>query len=153
MSLRLFATAFLFSAIAALAACQPAAAPASAPVAAPVTTAADVAAEPAVPAPPAPPSESNPTATGPDAWLGTWTGPEGTSLAIEAKDDGYQLTIRNLDGLRFFGGQRDGDAITFEREGKRETIRATDGKATGMKWLADKKNCLTVHASEGYCRD
>lgn len=153
MSPRLSATAFLLVGMTALAACQPAAAPASPVVAAPATTAADVAAEPTAPAPAASSGEADPSATGPDAWLGKWTGPEGTSLTIEAKDEGYQLTIRDLDGLRFFGGKRDGDAISFERDGKSETIHATDGKATGMKWLADKKNCLTVHASEGYCRD
>ncbi len=153
MLTRLFATALLFSGIAALTACKPAAAPPSAPVAAPTATPAQVAAEPTAPAPVPSPDQSAPKATGPDAWLGKWTGPEGTSLTIEAKDEGYQLTIHDLDRLRFFGAQRKGDAITFERDGKSETIHATDGKATGMKWLADKKNCLTVHASEGYCRD
>ena len=34
-----------------------------------------------------------------------------------------------------------------------ETITATDGEATGMKWLLDKQNCLTVRSGEGYCRD
>ena len=30
---------------------------------------------------------------------------------------------------------------------------ATDGDATGMKWLAGKARCLTVRVGEGYCRD
>jgi hypothetical protein len=34
-----------------------------------------------------------------------------------------------------------------------ESIRATDGPATGMKWLSDKSNCLTIRSGEGYCRD
>jgi len=36
---------------------------------------------------------------------------------------------------------------------KTETIRATDGAGTGMKWLADRKDCLVVTVgSEGFCR-
>jgi len=34
-----------------------------------------------------------------------------------------------------------------------ESIRATDGEQTGMKWLREKANCLTVRSGEGYCRD
>ena len=29
----------------------------------------------------------------------------------------------------------------------------TDGDATGLKYLAGKKDCLTVEPGEGYCRD
>jgi len=25
--------------------------------------------------------------------------------------------------------------------------------ASGMKWLSDKSNCLTIRYGEGYCRD
>jgi len=41
----------------------------------------------------------------------------------------------------------------FERDGLQESIRPTNGDETGMKWLAGKKNCLTVRPGEGYCRD
>ena len=34
-----------------------------------------------------------------------------------------------------------------------ETIIATSGKGTGMKWLADKHDCLVIKPGEGYCRD
>jgi hypothetical protein len=32
-------------------------------------------------------------------------------------------------------------------------LHRTDGARTGMKWLADKRDCLTVAFGEGYCRD
>jgi hypothetical protein len=39
------------------------------------------------------------------------------------------------------------------RDGTTETIRATDGAGTGMKWLANKTDCLVVTVgSEGFCR-
>jgi hypothetical protein len=34
--------------------------------------------------------------------------------------------------------------ISFERNGKAETIRSGKGERTGMKWLADKKDCLVI---------
>jgi hypothetical protein len=88
-----------------------------------------------------------------DGWLGRWNGPEGTFLLLERGDDGYMVTVQNLDGPRVFRGVVAGEQIQFERDGVAEVIRATDGAATGMKWLADKTNCLTVRYGEGYCRD
>jgi hypothetical protein len=88
-----------------------------------------------------------------DGWLGRWNGPEGTFLAIEGGGGRYELTIRNLDGPRTFTGVADGEQIRFERDGVAETVRATDGGATGMKWLGDKTDCLTIRLGEGYCRD
>lgn len=85
--------------------------------------------------------------------LGQWDGPEGTSVRIDGAGGKYAVTIRNLDGPRTFQGRGEGDTILFERDGKALTIRRGDGAATGMKWLADKKNCLIVDAGEGYCRD
>ncbi|SHG47674.1 hypothetical protein [Massilia sp. CF038] len=85
--------------------------------------------------------------------LGQWNGPEGTYLQIAGADGKYAVTIKNLDGPRTFQGSGTGDTITFERDGKPHTIRPSDGAATGMKWLADKKNCVTIEAGEGYCRD
>lgn len=104
--------------------------------------------------PPAAPAASAPAArTVPERWLGRWTGPEGTFLELSAQPGGYRVTIRNLDGPRTFEGRAAGGAIVFERDGVRETIRATGGAETGMKWLAAKTDCLTVKAGEGYCRD
>jgi hypothetical protein len=88
-----------------------------------------------------------------DAWLGRWTGPEGTFLALEGGSGRYEITIQNLDGPRVFEGFAAGAEIRFERDGLMKRIRATDGVATGMKWLSDKSNCLTIRSGEGYCRD
>ena len=87
-----------------------------------------------------------------DSWLGTWKGPEGTSLELVGGGGMYDVTIRNLDGARAFRGRADGGGVTFERDGKRESIRPTDGAGTGMKWLRAEPNCLTVRVGEGYCR-
>ncbi len=109
------------------------------------------------PSEPGPVAASRPAAPavrpGTDAWLGTWTGPEGTFLRIERQQDGYTITIRNLDGPRTFQGLGQGDHVAFERDGARESIRAGNGVQTGMKWLADKTDCLVVKPGEGYCRD
>lgn len=86
-------------------------------------------------------------------WLGRWNGPEGTYLEIIGTPADYRLTIANLDGPRRFVGRAQDGQIVFVRDGVVESIRATDGEATGMKWLLDKRNCLTVRSGEGYCRD
>jgi hypothetical protein len=88
-----------------------------------------------------------------DRWLGHWTGPEGTYLDIVGGHGRYAITIRNLDGARTFDGTGQGDRIAFERDGAAESLHATNGAETGMKWLAEKSNCLTVRTGEGYCRD
>jgi hypothetical protein len=88
-----------------------------------------------------------------DAWVGQWNGPEGTFLQLAGSGGKYDVTIRNLDGPRSFPGVAAGDRIEFERDGVKESVRATNGAETGMKWLSEKKNCLTVRTGEGYCRD
>lgn len=88
-----------------------------------------------------------------EQWLGRWTGPEGTYLDISGTQADYRLTIANLDGPRRFVGRAQGASIVFVRDGVVETLSASDGEATGMKWLLDKQNCLTVRSGEGYCRD
>jgi hypothetical protein len=88
-----------------------------------------------------------------DAWVGAWNGPEGTSLRIAGGDGRYELTVRNLDGLRRYPGRAAGNCLEFERNGSIERLCASTGAQTGMKWLADKQNCLTVRPGEGYCRD
>ena len=109
----------------------------------------DVAAKPVRPPPePAPPPP--PVA---EDWIGIWQGPEGTSLQVAKQEAGYDVTVTNLDGTRVFEATDSGDALQFERDGVTETLRAGDGQATGMKWLADKKDCLVVKPGEGYCRD
>jgi len=101
---------------------------------------------------PAGSSASAPAAL-PAGWLGRWQGPEGTFLELDGEPGRYEVVIQNLDGPRTFAAQPEGDAVRFVRDGQAERLRAGDGQATGMKWLADKKNCLVVKAGEGYCRD
>ena len=88
-----------------------------------------------------------------DDWLGRWNGPEGTYLEIAEANGAYEITVKDLDRARTFTGSSVGDAIEFRRDGANEMLTATDGDATGMKWLAGKKNCLTIKPGEGYCRD
>jgi hypothetical protein len=97
-----------------------------------------------------------PTAAGvppPDAWLGRWHGPEGTYLEIAGANGAYEITVKDLDGARTFAGSAARDHIEFRRDGEALQLRATDGEGTGMKWLGDKRNCLTIELGEGYCRD
>jgi len=88
-----------------------------------------------------------------DKWLGQWNGPEGTFLRLEGSKGRYEITIQNLDGPRTYQGRAVDAQIQFERDGTKETIRATSGAETGMKWLSDKLHCLTIRPGEGYCRD
>jgi hypothetical protein len=88
-----------------------------------------------------------------DAWIGQWYGPEGTFLSIEGDKGTYKLTIQNLDGPKEYTGKTLGDRIKFDRDGTTETIHTSDGKDAGMKWMADKKNCLMIRTGEAYCRD
>ncbi|ARN24031.1 hypothetical protein A4W93_23840 [Piscinibacter gummiphilus] len=88
-----------------------------------------------------------------DAWVGQWNGPEGTFLKVAGSHGTYDLTLSNLDGPRSFKGTADGDTIRFERDGKPQVLRATNGEGTGMKWLADKTECLVVAPGEGFCRE
>lgn len=101
----------------------------------------------------APPDARSETAVPTDAWVGQWNGPEGTFLKIEGAHGAYDVTVRNLDGPRTFKGTADGDGIRFERDGQAVVLRATQGEGTGMKWLADKHDCLAVAPGEGWCRD
>ena len=98
--------------------------------------------------PPAPAASAEPAAASvpvvPPEWLGRWTGPEGSWLEITRTGDTYTVTVMNLDGARSFPGIVDAGGVSFERDGVRETIRPSDGSGTGMKWLADKKDCLVV---------
>lgn len=91
-----------------------------------------------------------------DAWIGQWPGVEGTYLKIEpgAAPGTYTLTQGTLDGVNVWQGTAAGDAIAFTRaEGAApESIRATTGAETGLKWLLEKTDCLTIKTGEGYCR-
>jgi hypothetical protein len=103
------------------------------------------------------PSAQSPASSRPvpalDSWLGQWNGPEGTYLRISRAPYGYEVVIQDLDGPRVFAGLVVQDGILIDRDGRDELIHATDGPGTGMKWLADKHDCLAVRPNEGYCRD
>ncbi len=89
----------------------------------------------------------------PGFWLGSWTGPEGTSLLLSrTTPNQYEVTIRSLDGLATYPGVWAHDEIDFIRAGRTEHIRAGTGTDTGMKWLLEKKNCLVIRLGEGFCR-
>jgi hypothetical protein len=89
-----------------------------------------------------------------DSWRGQWTGPEGTMLLITGSQGEYEVVVRNLDGPLAFAGHSVVNGIEFTRDGTVELIRATDGQGTGMKWLAEKQDCLVIRkGEEGFCRD
>ena len=98
------------------------------------------------------PHVPQPSVEGPDRWAGRWNGPEGTYLSITKERDRYTLEIADLDGPRSYVALDVGDYLEFQRNGV-ERVRHTDGKQTGMKWLQDKSECLTIRAGEGFCRD
>lgn len=94
-----------------------------------------------------------------DKWVAKWVGVEGLHLTI-AKDDSigrghYLLTMQyglDADDAGTFKGEATEDGIAFIRPDGPQLLRAGDGAATGLKWLADKKDCLIVATGEGYCR-
>lgn len=95
-----------------------------------------------------------------DQWVGRWTGVEGLFLEI-SKDEPvgpghYLLEMQyGLDAEQSgtFEGQATDEGISFSRDDGQQLLRAGDGEATGMKWLAEKEDCLVVVTGEGYCRD
>lgn len=90
------------------------------------------------------------------AYLGKWVGPEGLVLEVTAKPGGG-VAINNqwtLDDKGKFEGSITAEGLRWMRGTTPVSAVLTSGDATGMKWLAGKKNCLTVAAgSEAYCRD
>ena len=112
---------------------------------------------PAPPAPPVPPVPSAPHAppapVAAASWVGKWIGPEGTFLELAEKSGAYRVTIQSLDGPATYDAVAVADRLEFQRNGTLETIHATGGADTGMKWLLDKKDCLTIKTGEGFCRD
>ncbi len=112
------------------------------------------------PAPPSVQATLVPDTPPTDKWVGKWIGVEGLYLTI-AKDDSigrghYLLTMQyglDADDSGTFKGEAAEDGITFSRPDGPQLLRAGDGEATGLKWLADKKDCLIVDTGEGYCRD
>lgn len=96
-----------------------------------------------------------PTFYSADGLIGRWTGVEGMYLDIQPTGDGnYTLEMQSdLDTKGTYIGTPGAEGISFERQGERFTLVASDGAATGLKWLEGKEDCLTVQPGEGYCRD
>lgn len=93
-----------------------------------------------------------------DAWVGRWVGVEGLVLEIAkgAEPGRYRILNKwNLDQTEpgTYDGRASVNGIVFRRGDARIELVAGDGDATGMKWLAGKRDCLIVAPGEGYCRD
>ncbi|MDR6831767.1 MULTISPECIES: hypothetical protein [unclassified Sphingopyxis] len=89
------------------------------------------------------------------AWAGKWTGVEGMYATITTAEPGkYKLEMQSdLDTKGTYDGSDGDGGITFTRGGETLTLTASTGDATGLKYLAGKKDCLKVKDGEGYCRD
>lgn len=92
---------------------------------------------------------------GPEGWAGKWRGVEGLALEVQkASAPGkYTLRIDEGQGWQTYEGTAEGSTIRFTRNGKDATLRAASGAETGLKWLADRKDCLMVEQGLGFCRD
>lgn len=91
-----------------------------------------------------------------DDWVGRWKGVEGTYLVVSkgAEPGLYKLEMQyTLDDKGVFDGTGTSEGISFERPDGKQALHPSDGDATGLKYLAGKKDCLTVKTGEGYCRD
>ena len=87
-------------------------------------------------------------------YLGKWIGVEGMVLDVTRRaGGGVTLAMQwDLDHNGTFPGSVTAEGLRFTRDGKDEIAVPSDGDATGLKWLAGKKDCLTVKPGEGYCR-
>ena len=65
----------------------------------------------------------------------------------------FTLLMDEGQGQTRYEGTADGPVIRFTRNGKDATLRAVSGEETGLKWLADRKDCLMVEPAVGFCRD
>lgn len=88
-------------------------------------------------------------------YLGRWIGVEGMYLTVTSKPSGgVAMDMQwDLDNTGKFDGSVTAEGLRFMRKGIAETAVPSDGDATGLKYLAGKKDCLTVKPGEGYCRD
>lgn len=93
-----------------------------------------------------------------DGWIGSWKGAGGRRLTIAraaGKAPGHYLITDAYASVRHgsFDGVARADTIVFTRPDGEQTLRATDGKGTGVATLVRKSDCLLVKPGEGYCRD
>lgn len=107
------------------------------------------------PTPTPTPSASASATLGANHYVGRWIGVEGMVLNVSDPAQGeVKLDMQyDLDNKGQYAGTITPEGIRFQRNGETLLLRPSDGDATGLKWLAGKKDCLTVKPSEGYCRD
>jgi len=101
------------------------------------------------------PGATDAAAPGAQAYLGRWVGVEGMYLNVTEPVAGeVKLEMQyDLDNKGRYTGTVTPEGIRFKRGADTLLLRPSDGDATGLKWLAGKKDCLTVKSGEGYCRD
>lgn len=89
------------------------------------------------------------------SWAGKWTGVEGMYATITTAEPGkYKLEMQSdLDTKGTYDGDDSEHGIKFKRGSEELRLRRGNGDETGLKYLADKKECLIVKQGEGYCRD
>jgi len=86
-------------------------------------------------------------------FVGRWVGPEDSSLEIVARQHDYEVSLMGVDGSGVFTGTIDGGGMRMERNGQVQRIRHVSGPETGVKYLADKRDCVVMTSGEGFCRD
>ena len=85
---------------------------------------------------------------------GRWIGPEGTYMEItQVGPTAYKIAIKDLDAVTVYDAIPAPGGIQFTRNNTIYTLGRGSGPHTGMKWLAEKKDCVIVKPGEGYCRD
>ncbi|VXC77085.1 hypothetical protein [Sphingomonas sp. 8AM] len=89
-----------------------------------------------------------------ERYLGRWIGVEGMFLDVTRREGGgVTLDMQwDLDHRGTFDGSVTAEGLRFMRNGVAELAVPGNGDATGLKWLAGKKDCLIVKSGEGYCR-
>lgn len=89
-----------------------------------------------------------------EKWAGRWIGVEGTYLVVTPTGSGTaSLEMQyDLDNKGTYPATVTPEGLRFTRGGEQMLLHPSDGDATGLKWLAGKKDCLTVKSGEGYCR-
>lgn len=97
---------------------------------------------------------ARPSPAGPQSeWVGKWEGVEESWMEILQRPDGtFTIRVVGLEGEMTARGIPNGKVIEFYQLGAKKSIRFGNGEDTGLKWLADKKECLIIAEGEGYCR-
>jgi hypothetical protein len=105
-------------------------------------------------APVATPTPAPSTAATPRNYAGRWIGVEGTYLNVTPTGPSTaSLEMQyDLDNKGTYPASVTPEGLRFTRGGETLLLRPSDGDATGLKWLAGKRDCLTVKSGEGYCR-